>query len=83
MCYATLHNLISNLKHDIIIISQNKSDHIMSEHSKARGSLTCGELKVWSLDNGIHGTSLLAEATVDALGHVDVVSLYIYMMLNV
>jgi hypothetical protein len=54
-------------------MTQNKSDH-----SKARGSLTCGELKVWSLDNGVHGTSLLAEAAVDALGHVDVISLYIY-----
>ena len=26
------------------------------------------------LDNGVHRTSLLAEATVDALGHVDVIS---------
>merc|ERR1719508_170128 len=32
------------------------------------------ELEVGTLHNGVHGTSLLAEATVDTLGHVDVVS---------
>ncbi|ELK32323.1 Caseinolytic peptidase B protein like protein [Myotis davidii] len=32
-----------------------------------------GELKVGALDNGIHRVGLLAEATVDALGHVYVI----------
>lgn len=33
-----------------------------------------GELEVRSLDDGVNGASLLAEATVDALGHVNVVA---------
>ena len=33
-----------------------------------------GVLGVGALDNGVHGTRLLAEAAVDALGHVDVVA---------
>ena len=32
-----------------------------------------GELEVGSLHDGVHGTGLLAEPAVDALGHVDVV----------
>ena len=32
------------------------------------------ELEVGPLHDGVHGTCLLAEAAVDALGHVDVVS---------
>jgi len=34
----------------------------------------CRELKVGSLNNGIHRTCLLTEATVDALGHVNIIS---------
>ena len=33
-----------------------------------------GVLGVGALDNGVHGARLLAEAAVDALGHVDVVA---------
>ncbi len=33
-----------------------------------------GKLVVGSLHNGVHRTGLLAESTVDALGHVDIVS---------
>ncbi|KAJ8552493.1 hypothetical protein ON010_g10051 [Phytophthora cinnamomi] len=33
-----------------------------------------GELEVRALDDGVHGARLLAEAAVDALGHVDVVA---------
>ena len=33
-----------------------------------------GELEVGPLHDGVHGTGLLTEAAVDALGHVDVVS---------
>ena len=32
------------------------------------------ELEVRALNDGIHGTSLLAEAAVNAFGHVDIVS---------
>merc|ERR1719278_152726 len=34
----------------------------------------CGELKVGALHDGVDGAGLLAEAAVDALGHVNVVS---------
>jgi hypothetical protein len=34
----------------------------------------CAELKVGSLHNGVHRASLLAEATVDAFGHVDIIA---------
>ena len=38
----------------------------------------CGELKVRSLNNCIDRTSLLAEPTVDALGHIDVIPAIIH-----
>ena len=59
-------------------LSQCRSEvhvQIGSSRLKASTYLVCfrDKFKVWALNNGIHRTCLLAEATVDTLGHVNVV----------